>query len=127
MPNIEKGSIIWQDLTVKDTEKVVDFYQKVVGWKISTQPMGDYNDFNVHSSETGEPIAGICNAKGENKHLPPQWLLYVTVESVEEAAKQCTLQGGKIIDGPRKMGDSNFCVIQDPAGAYLGLISPEEE
>jgi len=30
--------------------------------------------------------------------------------------------GGKLIDGPRMMGKSRFCVIQDPAGAMIALI-----
>ena len=67
-------------------------------------------------------MTGICYAKGSNANVPPQWVFYVSVESVEASAAKCVELGGKIIDGPRMMGNSLFCIIQDPAGAFLGLI-----
>jgi predicted enzyme related to lactoylglutathione lyase len=54
--------------------------------------------------------------------MPAQWMVYVTVESVETSAKRCVERGGKIVDGPRLTGNQAFCVIRDPAGAVLGLI-----
>ena len=117
------GSITWRDLTVKDAEKVRDFYSKVVGWKTSPVDMGGYNDFNMNLPGSGETVAGICHARGPNAKLPPQWLIYITVADVDESAKRCVELGGKIIDGPRAMGEQRFCVIQDPAGAVAALMS----
>ena len=37
MPSPKKpavGTIAWRDLTVKDAEKVRDFYAQAVGWKV---------------------------------------------------------------------------------------------
>ena len=117
------GTIVWQDLTVPDAEGIRDFYSAVIGWKMKPLSVGDYNDFTVHpQDEADDPIAGICHALGENSDVPPQWLMYVYVEDVAASAARCVAQGGKIVAGPRKMGDSDFCVIQDPAGAVLGLI-----
>lgn len=117
------GSITWRDLTVKDAEKVRDFYSKVVGWKSSPVDMVGYNDFNMNLPGSGETVAGICHARGPNAKLPPQWLIYITVADVDESAKRCVELGGKIIDGPRLMGEYRFCVIQDPAGAVAALMS----
>ena len=117
------GSITWRDLTVKEAEKVRDFYSKVVGWKTSPVDMGGYNDFNMNLPGSGETVAGICHARGPNAKLPPQWLIYITVADADESAKRCVELGGKIIDGPRMMGEYRFCVIQDPAGAIAALIS----
>lgn len=116
------GSVVWRDLTVENADEIKDFYSKVVGWKASPHSMGDYNDYDI-SDKDGNVIAGICNKKGSNSDVPSQWLVYIQVEDVEQSAKDCLELGGKILDGPRKMGSSNFCVIQDPTGAVLGLIS----
>ena len=85
--------------------------------------MGSYSDFNINLPGTQNTIAGICHARGSNANLPSQWLIYVRVESVKASAAQCEKLGGKILDGPRRMGGSDFCVIEDPAGAVMALMS----
>jgi predicted enzyme related to lactoylglutathione lyase len=81
--------------------------------------MGDYDDFNINLPSSGETIAGICHARGSNSKLPAQWLMYVRVQD----AARCTKLGGSVLDGPRAMGKSEFCVIKDPAGAVLARVS----
>ncbi len=117
------GSITWQDLTVADAEEVRGFYADVVGWKASPVEMGGYNDFNMNIPGSGKTVAGICHARGPNAKLPPHWLIYITVADVDESVRRCVELGGKVIDGPRPMGEFRFCVIEDPAGAVAGLIS----
>ena len=118
----QPGMIVWTDLTVTNAEEVRDFYAQVVGWEPAPVDMGEYKDFGMNAPDTGVPVSGVCHARGANANLPSQWMIYVTVASVEESAKRCVDGGGKVIDGPRLMGKQPFCVIQDPAGAVLGLI-----
>jgi len=117
------GRIEWMDLTVQDASSVRNFYTSVVGWTSSEVEMGHYNDFNINLPDTGDTIAGVCHAKGGNANLPSQWLVYVRVESVARSAEQCKKMGGKVLEGPRRMGGSNFCVIEDPGGAVMALLS----
>jgi uncharacterized protein len=119
-----RGKIVWTDLTVEDARAVRDFYGAVVGWKFSACDMGGYEDFTMVTPESGESVAGVCHARGPNANLPPQWLVYVQVDDVEKSARKATELGGKIVDGPRSLGATRFCVIQDPAGAVLALVSP---
>lgn len=119
----EIGSITWFDLTVKNADAVRDFYNKVVGWTFAPVDMGGYNDYNMNSPADGKTVAGICHARGMNADLPPQWLLYITVEDIDKSAAKCVELGGKIIDGPKGMGSyGRMCVIQDPAGAVAALV-----
>lgn len=118
------GTIAWQDLTVKPTEKVRDFYEKVVGWTPQAVDCGRYDDYNMMVKGVDHPIAGICHARGVNANLPPQWLLYVVVDDVDRRAKLCQKLGGKILHGPRDLGGGRFCAIEDPAGAVIGLYAP---
>ena len=115
------GEIGWIDLTVPDAVKLRDFYRSVVGWETSAVDMGGYQDFNV-MPRSGEPVAGICHARGTNAGLPPQWLIYVIVEDLDASLAQCRQRGGEIIAGPKGIGSHDrYCVIRDPAGAVCGL------
>ena len=116
------GSISWRDLTVEDASGVREFYERVVGWEVKAHPMGEYDDYEMTLPGGGPTVTGICHARGSNATIPPQWMIYITVKSVEESAKQCVALGGEVLDGPRLMGKSPFCVIRDPAGAVAGLI-----
>ena len=116
------GAITWRDLTVENAKEVRDFYCEVVGWKATDHSMGEYADFNISEPESGDVIAGICHARGDNAGIPPQWLIYITVADVEASANRCMELGGAVLDGPRAMGSQRFCVISDPAGAVAALI-----
>lgn len=121
----EIGSITWLDLTVPDAEKVKDFYSKVVGWKAAPVSVGDYNDFNMNSPDSGKTNAGICRKQGGNAHLPSQWMIYITVKNIEESSMVCKENGGKVLSQPKEMtGYGKFCVIKDPAGAVCTLFEP---
>ena len=117
------GRIEWIDLNVGDAARSKDFYCRVIGWKSTDVEMGTYSDFNLNLPGNGETIAGICHARGMNADLPAQWLMYVRVADVAASAAEAGRQKGKVLDGPRRMGGSNFCVIQDPDGAVMVLIS----
>ncbi len=121
--DVAVGAAEWCDLTVENAGDVKDFYCDVVGWDSSAASMGEYDDFNIELPKTGETIAGICHARGSNSNLPAQWLMYVRVKNVSQSAEKCLGLGGQVLDGPRAMGKSQFCVIQDPEGAVLALVS----
>ena len=117
------GQIEWLDLTVNDASRVKNFYSSVVGWKSDDVDMGSYSDYSIHTPEGRDTVAGICHARGPNAKLPSQWLVYVRVASVQQSADTCQRLGGEVLDGPRRMGGSNFCVIKDPEGAVMALLS----
>ncbi len=117
------GTIVWKDLTVENADVIRDFYGEVVGWKHEPVDMGGYDDYNLRPPTGGEPVAGICHARGANDNLPAQWLLYVNVDDIDSSIRRAVELGGHLVDGPRKMGKNRFCVIRDPAGAVIALIS----
>jgi uncharacterized protein len=117
------GTIIWRDLTVGNAQAVCSFYQQVVGWNPTPHSMGDYEDYVMHPPGSQESVAGVCHARGVNANIPPQWLMYVRVADVDSSARRCAELGGRVLDGPRNMGKLRFCVIQDPAGAVMAIVS----
>jgi|TARA_B100001105_G_scaffold136540_1_gene109421 predicted enzyme related to lactoylglutathione lyase len=117
------GRIEWMDLNVVEASQVKDFYCAVVGWDSSEVEMGSYSDFNINLPGTHATVAGVCHARGSNARLPTQWLIYVRVANVKDSVAKCEKLGGKLLNGPQRIAGSNFCVIQDPAGAVLALVS----
>ena len=119
------GSISWADLTVADADGLRDFYRAVAGWEPSPVDMGGYTDYCMNLPGSGDPIAGVCHARGANVNLPPQWLVYINVSDLDQSIAACAEGGGTVVDGPRKMGNQGrFCVIRDPAGAFAALVEP---
>lgn len=114
------GQIQWFDLTVPDAENVSAFYHEVVGWEKEGLSMGDYNDYVMKAGE--DAVAGVCHSKGPNKDLPPQWLPYIVVADLDKSLENCTKMGGKVVGEKKKMGpEGHYCLVQDPAGAYVML------
>jgi predicted enzyme related to lactoylglutathione lyase len=127
MKKNQVGSILWSDLTVPDAVAVSGFYSAVVGWKTQGLDMGGYEDFCMMPPDAKQPAAGICHARGVNKDLPAQWLVYINVANLRRALKACVSKGGAIVTPERDMGGAKVAVIRDPAGAVAALFQPAKE
>lgn len=114
------GSIGWRDLTVENANDVRDFYAAVTGWTVHDTPMGDYSDYTMIDS-TGEPAGGVCHARGSNADLPPQWLMYVVVENLDNSLDEAMKLGGDVVTPPRSLMGGKMAVVKDPAGAVVAL------
>lgn len=123
----EIGEIAWVDLTVPNAKEVREFYLTVTGWDSDEFNMGDYSDYVVSTPEKKQTVAGIVHARGENADLPPYWLIYIKVRSLEESMEAARNSGGAILAGPKSFGTARFCVVKDPAGAVFGIIEGEAE
>ena len=122
-PESPIGSVAWTDLTVPDADRIRRFYESVAGWVSVPLDMGGYEDFCMNTPATGETVAGICHARGENAALPAQWLIYITVGDLEASMRQCTALGGEVLSRPRDMGgQGRMVVIRDPSGAVAALF-----
>jgi hypothetical protein len=117
------GQIAWVDLTIEHADQVRDFYQQVVGWQPSPVSMGDYNDYSMIPKEGESPVAGICHARGSNQAIPPVWMIYITVDDLEQALQKCVELGGKILKP--SANDRPYAIIEDPAGAVCTLYQAQ--
>lgn len=124
MKKNQVGRILWTDLTVPDAVAVSGFYAAVVGWKAVGLDMGGYEDFCLTPPGARKPAAGICHARGGNRNLPAQWLVYITVADLRASLKTCVAQGGAVVAPARAMGGAKMAVIRDPAGAVAALFEP---
>lgn len=68
--------------------------------------MDGYNDYCMVPSPSGDPVAGICHAKGTNADMPAQWLIHITVADLDKSISECKSLGGSVISGPKDMRSS---------------------
>ncbi len=120
------GRIVWLDLTVADASSIRDFYREVVGWSPDPVELTDgedrYVDF-IMVGGAGEPVAGVCQARGSNLGLPAVWLLYLPVGDIRESLRRVDDEGGRLLKVSRTAnGDYHYAVIQDPVGGYAALV-----
>lgn len=115
------GDIAWTDLTVRDADRLRDFYRKVVGWNAERVSMDGYNDYGMIPPRKKGMVAGVCHTRRVNSDLPPVWLIYIVVKSLRRSIAACLRAGGSVITPPRPMGEGTMCVIADPAGAISAL------
>ena len=120
------GCISWLDLTVSNASATRDFYRQVVDWSVQEVEMEDaserYADYNM-CGDDGDPLAGVCHARGVNQGLPPIWMIYLPVGDLAESLRRAREGGGKVIKATRGTdGEYAYAVIQDPVGACLALV-----
>jgi predicted enzyme related to lactoylglutathione lyase len=116
------GTICWTELTTKDAEAARNFYSELLGWTMSKSEAGgvDYTEFQVE----GRSIGGIFQMTAEFGEAPSHWMSYVAVADVDATARRVEELGGKLYMPPRdipKVG--RFCIINDPTGATIALIT----
>lgn len=78
--------------------------------------MGDYVDFDM-TTKDGDRVAGLCQARHDNAAVPPVWMMYVAVQSLQDALAQVALYGGDVVAERHGV----FAIVRDPAGAHLAL------
>ncbi len=109
------GKFVWYEHVSRDAKKAQAFYGELFGWKIDPFPMGDSTYDMIKS---GEQLLG--------GYAPPEsgsaahWISYASVESVDDAVKAATTNGGRLVtpayDVPQV---GRMARIADPQGAEV--------
>lgn len=121
-PMLQHGAFSWAELMTSDVEGAKNFYSSLLGWKLKDLQVGDITYTMVYTGD--REIAGIMATPDEAAGMPPTWGTYVTVDDVDARARQAVELGGRLLLEPRDIPDvGRFCVIQDPQGATLSLIT----
>lgn len=122
------GEFCWTEIASSDSAVCKSFYTNVFGWKFQDSKPGsegfEYNEFSTGGSA---PVGGLyqIDPKFFGGHAPPpHFMIYVSVDNVDESAKKATGLGGTILNGPMDIPNvGRFAVVQDPTGAALALFT----
>lgn len=119
---LKHGMFSWFELLTSDVAGAKKFYKSLFGWKTADMSMPGMKYTTI--SAGGDEVAGMMAMPPKAKKMPPHWGAYVTVDDVDATAKKAVKLGGKVIVPAQDVpGVGRFCVIQDPQGAMLSVIT----
>jgi hypothetical protein len=129
MPHIDKhptGAFCWIELSTTAQNAAKGFYSSLFGWTSQDFPMGPNDLYTMFQLEAKEVAAAYTmRAEERSQGVPPHWLIYVAVESADDAATRVAPLGGKVLASPFDVYDvGRMAVVQDPAGAVFALWQP---
>ena len=124
------GAFCWQELATTDLDAAQNFYQTLLGWEIkegkapaceeSEAPPMVYNEIVV----AGDHVGGMYKMGPEYGETPSHWTAYVAVDDVDAKAAQVVELGGSLRVPPMDIPNvGRFCMINDPTGATISLIT----
>ncbi len=119
------GTFMWNELVTQDQQRSGAFYSELLGWsrnEVDAGPFGMYTTFQ----QNGEDVAGMMNPTIEyTRSRPPAWYAYIAVDDVDASAARAVALGGQIIAAPADVpGVGRACMIADPTGATVRLMTP---
>jgi hypothetical protein len=116
------GTFCWAEVGTTDPEAGKRFYESLFGWAGQDFPMPDGGVYTLLRLR-GADVAGLY--KLTESGVPPHWMVYVCVDSADDAVKKARSLGGKVIAPPFDVMDmGRTAVLQDPTGAVFAVWQP---
>lgn len=130
MPDITSarvGRFCWFELSTTDQAAAKQFYSSLFGWTCTDTPIGP-DAFYTMFQLRGRDVGACCTLQAEQKAhgVPPHWLTYIAVTSVDDTVAKVTKLGGQVLVPGMDVFDSGrLGILQDPTGAVIGLWQPK--
>ena len=122
------GKFIWYTLNTSDTEAARNFYNSVIGWTTHDLHGDGRPSYTVFEAD-GIGIGGMLKLDEQEalaEGIPPHWIGYLAVESVDAAADSIARAGGFIHHAPETIsGIGRFATVSDPQGAAFIIFKPD--
>ena len=122
------GTFCWMELSSENVEACKKFYGELFGWNLKQSnavPGFEYTEFGVGEERIGGmfQITDECREAAQTP-MKSHWMSYVAVDDVDAAATKVFELGGKICVPPMDIPNvGRFCVVDDPSGATLSLLT----
>ncbi len=125
------GTFCWNELATTDSDAAIKFYKELLGWEVRQSKAVEACEGSAEGGMVygeivagGEHVGGIYKMGPEFGGAPSHWMSYVAVEDVDDRARKAAELGGKVCVPPTDIPNvGRFCVINDPTGATLSLIT----
>ena len=124
MDECRHGTFSWCELITTDVEAAKAFYSQLFGWTMEpvTHEANEGMQYNLVKVD-GTEIGGIMAVPAHAPGMPPCWGAYVTVDDVDAAAGKAGELGDDVVPLTDIPGVGRFCVIRDPQGATISMIT----
>jgi predicted enzyme related to lactoylglutathione lyase len=118
----EEGVNSWIELSSRDQDTAIAFYEQVFGW--TTQRNPGYTEFSVG----GTAVAGCMDMpEMVPAEVPSYWMPYFQAEDPQAKAQHAASLGGTVLVPFMDMEQVAFSVVMDPQGATFGLLRVKEQ
>jgi predicted enzyme related to lactoylglutathione lyase len=120
------GIVCWNELVTRDMSLAEKFYTELLGWKAadSGMPGMKYVVFKAGDKQAGGMMAMPTDVP---ENVPSHWMTYIAVDDIDAVAEKTKQLGGTVLHGPMDVPTvGRFCIIQDPTGAVVSLITMSE-
>lgn len=122
------GAMSWAELNTTDWESAWRFYASLFGWENTSamdlgRDLGTYFMFKAEGEPGDASMGGMSNV-ATAMGVPPHWLFYANVPSIEPALARVREKGGKVMNGPMPVpGGGIVAQCADPQGGYFALYA----
>ena len=110
----DPGFMVWNELASPDPARARDFFGELLGWTVDPEESG----YGV--IHRGDAINGGMRPLQDGE--PTHWLVYFTVEALDDAITAIRGAGGSVIAGPMSTGAGRVAAVSDPQGAPFALF-----
>lgn len=116
------GKLVWVELITEDAASASSFYKKLLDWKIEEREKDRYTVF-----VGDKPVASISQIDNKLDEEEAQWLVGLEVEDLSKSVAAARRLGATIHkDAIHKKGFARFSIIEDPEGAPVVLLDPDQ-
>jgi len=124
------GSFSWNELRTRNMEETRAYYAKLLGWSFEEAPMEGEEPPYYLCKAGDQVVAGMMEMSeksGFPDEVPAHWLAYIQVDDVDQCLQLAKSENSEIYFGPVDIpGVGRIAVMQDKAGAPIGLVTPAE-
>ncbi|GIN39370.1 MULTISPECIES: VOC family protein [Heyndrickxia] len=110
------------EMQVSNTEKTIEFYKNIFGWKI--EPFGDYGYNFITTDEEGVEVTGgiLPSPDGQARIINT-----IEVNNLEESLEKVQENGGETIYPKMALPGRGFVAYcQGPEGLLFGIFQPDK-
>jgi predicted enzyme related to lactoylglutathione lyase len=116
------SALCWNELATTDPGRAKSFFGELLGWQYQTSDDGGATIINA-----GRRNGSIRAQTGQERGIPPYWLLYFTVGNAEDAARQAGQAGGRTLAPATGTRTGRIAVIADPHGATFAVYEGQTD
>src|SRR5438034_7160186 len=97
-PKYTPGTFCWVELGTTNGEAAKKFYTELFGWDFNDNPIGPDMVYTMLTLD-GKDVGALYKMSPEmtSQGIPPHWLSYVSVASVDETANKAKSLGGTLM------------------------------
>lgn len=115
------GALTWNELATKDVERAKEFYGALFNWGFEAIDGGGGMQYTLILN-SDRSNGGIREQSEIEAGIPPNWVPYFAVDSVDDSVAKAGELGGRVLVQPMTVPAGRFAAIGDPQGAVFAVF-----